>query len=120
MAFQHSFCVLYCHHLLCIDLLIETNLNLRVYRLFFAFMFLKRYSLAVKEKIVILDSQIYYFYFCHWKEFPHNKPVLVILSPASFKLSILHLFRFRVFLFLNFGVSPDIATVSLGVPFRDN
>ena len=85
MAFQYSFCQFDCHHLLCIDLLIVTNLNLRVYQLPFAFdlfQFLKSYSLAVKEKIVILDFQIYY-YFCCWEKFPHNKPsVLVILSPA--------------------------------------
>ena len=59
-AFQHSFCLFYCYHLLCIDLLIVTNLNLRVHQLFFAFhllIFKKSSSLAVKEKITVLDFQ---------------------------------------------------------------
>ena len=59
-AFQHSFCLFYCYDLLCIDLLIVTNLNLRVHQLFFAFhllIFKKSSSLAVKEKITVLDFQ---------------------------------------------------------------
>ena len=90
MVFQLSFCLFYCHHLLCIDVLIVTNLNLRAYQLFFAFdlfLFLKSYSLAVKEKTVILDFRIYYFYVCYWKTFSHSKlSALEILSLTSVQI----------------------------------
>lgn len=64
MTFQHSLCLFYYNHLVCINLLVATNSNLRVYQLCFAFdlfLFLRSNSRVVKKKFYIFNTIIFIF-----------------------------------------------------------
>ena len=64
VEFQCSFYLFYCYHLLCIDLLIVTNLNLRFYQLFSAFdlsVFKKLFPCCKREKCNSIFSILFLF-----------------------------------------------------------